>query len=101
MILKKYKLAFFILSVVLGVGAIQSNAVDAANSASAEAIFFVSWYNVGESALEGLDGVISVSNGWKDRKEINTVIYDPDRIDIDRMVSALKKAGTYLGIAGE
>jgi hypothetical protein len=45
--------------------------------------------------------VISVSNGWKDRKEINTVIYDPDRIDIDRMVSALKKAGTYLGIAGE
>jgi hypothetical protein len=48
-----------------------------------------------------LNGVISVSNGWKDRKEVNTVIYDPNRIDIDTMVMALKKAGTFLGIAAE
>jgi len=31
-------------------------------------------------------------------KEINTVIYDPQRITTDEMKSALQKAGTYRGI---
>jgi hypothetical protein len=52
---------------------------------------------VGRSALEGLDGVKSVSSGLSGFREINTITYDPILIDRDRMVSALKKAGTYLG----
>jgi len=31
-------------------------------------------------------------------KETNTVVYDPQRISIDEMESALKEAGTYKGI---
>ena len=31
-------------------------------------------------------------------KEINTVVYDPHRITVDQMKSALQEAGTYKGI---
>jgi hypothetical protein len=40
-----------------------------------------------------------VDRGFKGLREINTVIYDPSVITPDEMVSALKAAGTYLGIA--
>jgi hypothetical protein len=53
---------------------------------------------VGKSALEGLEGIISVTRGFSGFREINTVIYDPMRISRDRMVSALKAAGTFRGI---
>jgi len=52
---------------------------------------------VGRSALEGLGGVKSVTSGFSGFREINTVTYDPATISRDRLVSALKKAGTYLG----
>jgi copper chaperone CopZ len=52
---------------------------------------------VGKSALEGLDGVKSVTSGFSGFREINTVTYDPTVITRDQMVSALKKAGTYTG----
>jgi copper chaperone CopZ len=53
---------------------------------------------VGKAALEGLNGVISVSRGFSGFREINTVTYDSTVINRERMVSALKKAGTYKGI---
>jgi len=53
---------------------------------------------VGKSALEGLDGVKSVTSGFSGSREINTVVYDPTMITRDQMVTALKKAGTYTGI---
>jgi hypothetical protein len=53
---------------------------------------------VGKSALEGLAGVQSVTSGWSGFREINTVIYDPARIDREQMVSALKQAGTFRGV---
>jgi copper chaperone CopZ len=53
---------------------------------------------VGRSVLEGLEGVKSVSSGFSGFREINTVVYDPDVITRDEMVSALKKAGTYRGM---
>jgi copper chaperone CopZ len=53
---------------------------------------------VGKSALEGLDGVKSVGRGFSGRREINTVVYDPDGVTRDQMVSALKNAGTFRGI---
>jgi hypothetical protein len=54
---------------------------------------------VGRAALDGLPGVQSVSSGWRGTREINTVIYDPTRINVEAMESALKRAGTYRGTA--
>ena len=54
---------------------------------------------MGKRALEGLDGVIKVTRGFRGFKEINTVTYDPVVISVDKMVSALKAAGTYIGSA--
>ena len=52
---------------------------------------------MGKEALEGLPGVKKVTKGWSGPEEINTVTYDPSRITVDRMVEALKEAGTYRG----
>ena len=64
-----------------------------------KATFYVHWYDVGKSALEGLNGTSHVTKGFKNFKEINTVFYDPKQISIEDMVNALKAAGTYRGIA--
>lgn len=61
----------------------------------AVAIFGVTCYDVGKAALEGLDGVKSVTKGWRGFMEINTVVYDPSMITVERMEEALSKAGTY------
>ena len=63
------------------------------------ATFYVHWYDVGKSALEGLNGISHVTKGFKNSKEINTVFYDPTQITIEDMVKALKAAGTYRGLA--
>ena len=63
------------------------------------AVFFVTWYDVGQAALEGLDGIKTVKNGFQGFKEINTVFYDPAVITIKEMEASLKKAETYLGTA--
>ena len=64
-----------------------------------KAVFFVTWYDVGQAALEGLDGVKKITKGFRGFKEINTVYYDPAVISIAEMEAALKNAGTYLGTA--
>jgi len=56
---------------------------------------------VGKSALEGLKGIKEVKSGFRGFREINTVIYDPSIITTAEMVSALKAAGTYRGLAEE
>ena len=56
---------------------------------------------MGKSALEGLKGVKKVKNGFRGFREINTVLYDPSIITPAEMVSALKAAGTYRGLAEE
>jgi hypothetical protein len=43
--------------------------------------------------------VKSVEKGFRNAREINTVYYDPAVITIDKMETALRKAGTYLGTA--
>ena len=90
---------WIILFVFIAAG-IGSNAQQ--HTADAEVVFHVAWYDVGKAALEGLDGVIEVQNGIRQSKlwfkEINTVVYDPQRITLDEMKSALQKAGTYKGI---
>ena len=69
----------------------------AGNSDVSKVIFYVGWYDVGKAALEGLEGVIEVDNGFKDGKETNTVYYDPAMITIKKMESVLKDTGTYRG----
>jgi len=54
---------------------------------------------VGKAALEGLDGVVKVTKGFKNFKEINTVYYDPQRITVEEMINVLKSAGTFRGLA--
>jgi copper chaperone CopZ len=49
--------------------------------------------------LERLDGVVKVTSGFLNSKEINRVTYDKHKIDPQTMIQALKKAGTYIGIA--
>ena len=77
--------------------------VDGSRSAHAEkpelstAVFYVQWYDVGETALEGLEGIKRIEKGFHNAKEINTVYYESSKITIEEMVVALKKAGTYLG----
>ncbi len=54
---------------------------------------------MGKSALEGLEGIETVTRGFRGLREINAVTYDPEIIAPDRMVEALKSAGTYSGTA--
>lgn len=61
-------------------------------------MFYVQWYDVGETALEGLDGIKRVDKGFHNFKEINTVYYGASSITIEEMKDALGKAGTYRGI---
>jgi hypothetical protein len=48
-----------------------------------------------------LKGVQEVKRGFRGLREINTVLYDPQIITPDEMVSALKGARTFLGVAEE
>ena len=50
---------------------------------------------MGFAALEGQPGVISVEKGWRRFKEVNRVVYDPEKISIEQMEMRLREAGTY------
>ena len=71
------------------------------SSSTSKVTFHVAWYDVGKSALEGLQGVTSVDKGFRFHKEINTVYYETDKITVEEMEAALKAAGTYKGIIEE
>ena len=56
---------------------------------------------MGKAALEGLPGVLDVTSGFKKFREIKTVTYDPSVITPGEMISALKSAGTFIGVDQE
>ena len=62
-----------------------------------KAVFYVGWFDVGQDALEGLQGVKRVEKGFLNSKEINTVWYDSAEISIEELERVLKDAGTYQG----
>jgi len=96
---QRFLYVFLILFTVV-VFAIANQAFPDPNTDSqSKATFYVHWYDVGKSALEGLKGISHVTKGFKNFKEINTVFYDPKKITIEDMVKALKAAGTYRGLA--
>ena len=63
----------------------------------AKATFTVHCYTVGEHALKDQPGVISVEPGWRDFREVDRVVYDPDKISVEQMEDILRKADTYVG----
>ena len=92
----------FILSIILLIlGLFNLGAAATEAPQLSKAVFYVQWYNVGQSALEELKGVKEVKNGFRGFREINTVLYDASMVTLEEMVAALKKAGTYLGTADE
>jgi len=96
---QRFLYVVFILLTIFVFG-IASQAISSPKTDSqSKATFYVHWYDVGKSALEGLNGISHVTKGFKNFKEINTVFYDPKQITIEDMVKALKAAGTYRGIA--
>ena len=88
-------LPVFVLISLLVVGGFEPSFAE--SSELSTAVFTVQWYDVGEAALEGLDGIKRIDKGFHNRKEINTVYYDSSAITIEEMEDALKKAGTYMG----
>jgi len=42
-----------------------------------------------------------VERGWLDSSEINRVIYDPEKISLQKIEKFLKKSGTYIRTAEE
>ena len=57
--------------------------------------FVVHCYDVGREALVGRKGILSVSSGWQDGREVNRVTYDQEKTDRAEIEERLKQAGTY------
>lgn len=70
----------------------------AQNPELSSVVFYVQWYDVGQAALEGLEGIKRIEKGFHNFREVNTVYYDASAITIEEMEEVLKKAGTYRGI---
>ena len=94
--MKKLLALSMIIIVVITAGLSATASEDPALS---KKVFYVTWYGVGNSALEGLEGVKKVESGFLNSREINTVYYDARLISMDEMIKALKDAGTFLGVA--
>ena len=60
-----------------------------------KATFVVHCYTVGEHALGGQPGVISVTPGWSGSREVDRVVFDPEKITVEQMQELLRQAGTY------
>lgn len=61
-----------------------------------EVTFRVACFDVGAAALQGRPGVISVQKGWNAGREINRVLFNPQKVSIASMESWLKSVGTYI-----
>lgn len=51
---------------------------------------------MGKAALDGQTGVVSVEKGWQNMREVNRVVYDPEKTDLRELENNLKKSGTYI-----
>jgi len=63
--------------------------------------FTVACFDAGASALQGRPGVLSVQKGWQDGREVNRVVFDPQRVSVPSMEAWLKGAGTFIGSGTE
>ena len=61
-----------------------------------QATFAVHCYDVGAHALDGKPGVISVARGWQGSREVDRVVYNPDKVSILQLEGWLKESETYV-----
>ena len=99
-IIKQFSVLFLPVLFLITLSFVDGNRpAHAENSELSTAVFYVQWYDVGETALDGMEGIKRIEKGFHNSKEINTVHYESSKITIEEMEDALKKAGTYLGTA--
>ena len=96
---QRFLYVILILLTIFLLGIASQALSNSSTDSQSKVTFYVHWYDVGKSALVGLNGISHVTKGFKNFKEINTVFYDPQKITIEDMVKALKDAGTYRGLA--
>lgn len=90
--MKNVKFAVLLLTLCIG------SSTYATESGDKESVTFaVGCYDVGASALEGRQGIISVQKGWHRGREVNHVVFDPQKTSVTSMESWLKSANTYIG----
>lgn len=65
-------------------------------SGTARATFVVHCYDVGAHALQGRPGVLTVERGWSGSREIDRVVYNPEKVSIVQLEGWLKDSGTYV-----
>ena len=81
---------------LLALGSV-SSACATEHDGEAAATFTVGCFDVGASALRGRPGILSVEKGWHDGKEVNRVVFNPQKVSVPAMEAWLKSAGTYIG----
>ncbi len=63
---------------------------------TSKVVFKVRCYDEGKAALRELKGIKKIETGFHYIHETDTVYFDPTKITINEMETALKKAGTYV-----
>lgn len=87
---------FIIGSAILLYGLLPaSEVISSEHAGTATAIFAVGCFDVGASALQGRNGIVSVGKGWLGSSEINKVVYNPDEVNVKRIEDWLRDSGTY------
>ena len=81
---------------LLALGSV-SSACATEQDGEAAVTFTVGCFDVGASALRGRPGILSVQKGWHDGKEVNRVVFDPQKVSVPSMEAWLKSAGTFIG----
>ena len=81
---------------LLALGSVAS-ACATGHDGEAAVTFTVGCFDVEASALRGRPGILSVQKRWHDGKEVNRVVFDPQKVSVPSMGAWLKSAGTYTG----
>ena len=89
--MKTIKLALPILALAIG------SSTFAVETGGYEVTFAVGCFDVGASALQGRPGVISVQKAWSGGREVDRVVFDPQKVSVPAMEKWLKDADTYVG----
>jgi hypothetical protein len=88
--------SFFISATLLLVLLFAFNVTAEIPPGMAKATFVVHCYTVGDNALSGKPGVVSVEPGWSGAREVDRVIFDPQQVSISQLENWLKEADTYV-----
>ena len=89
--MKTIKLALTMMALAIGPG------THAAETGGHEVTFVVGCFDVGASVLRGRPGVISVQKAWSGGREVDRVVFDPQKVSVPTMEEWLRDAGTYVG----